>query len=423
MNSSKQHDTDHDPFLALRYREFIYFLANKFFLTIGIQMQNVIVGWQVYEWTHDVMALGLIGLAEAIPFIITSLFSGHVADNYNRKNIILLFTGLFILMTAGLLFLSMHATTVFESYGTLPIYAAVCLVGVIRGFLSAAFPSILSQIVPRKAYGNAATWNSSVWHIASVVGPAFAGLLIAVGYSTAYLIDLFFIALSFVAFLFIANRPLEVKKQTETMYESIRAGIRFVFSNQLILGALSLDLFAVLFGGAVALLPAFSDRILHMGSVELGFLRAAPAMGATIMALIIAYRPMGKKAGRSLFISVAAFGGATILFGLSDSFAAAFVCLLLTGAFDNVSVVIRHTILQLSTPDHMRGRVSAVNGIFIGSSNEIGSFESGLTADFMGIRRAIVFGGIMTIFVVASTARMAPKLRKLDMKELEEPTA
>lgn len=423
MSTQEDIPAEHDPFLALRYREFNFFLANKFFLTLGIQMQNVIVGWQVYEWTHDVLALGLIGLAEAIPFIVTSLFSGHVADNYNRKKIILLFTGLFVLMTVGLLFLSMHAQAVFESYGTLPIYAAICLVGVIRGFLSAAFPTILAQIVPRKAYGNAATWNSSIWHIASVIGPAMAGLLIALGYSTAYFIDLFFIVLSFVAFLFIANRPMEAQKQTETMYESIRAGIRFVFSNQLILGALSLDLFAVLFGGAVALLPAFSDRILHMGSVELGFLRAAPAIGATIVAFIIVYRPVGKKAGRSLFISVAGFGGATILFGLSDSFAAAFVCLLLTGAFDNVSVVIRHTILQLSTPDHMRGRVSAVNGIFIGSSNEIGAFESGATADIMGIRKAIVFGGIMTVLVVVSTARLAPKLRKLDMKKLEEPTA
>ena len=269
MRSQKNSAAEHDPFLALRYREFNFFLANKFFLTLGIQMQNVIVGWQVYEWTHDVMALGLIGLSEAIPFIVTSLFSGHVADNYNRKNIILLFTGLFVLMTAGLLFLSMHAQTVFESFGTLPIYAAVCLVGVIRGFLSAAFPTILAQIVPRKAYGNAATWSSSVWHIASVIGPAMAGLLIALSYSTAYFIDLLFIVLSFVAFMFIANRPIEAKAKTETMYESIRAGIRFVFSNQLILGALSLDLFAVLFGGAVALLPAFSDRILHMGSVEL----------------------------------------------------------------------------------------------------------------------------------------------------------
>jgi MFS family permease len=423
MTSRSNQTTDHDPFLALRYREFKFFLANKFFLTIGIQMQNVIVGWQVYEWTHDVMALGLIGLAEAIPFIITSLFSGHVADTFNRKKIILLFSGLFVLMTTGLLFMSMYAGVVYDRFGTIPIYVAVCLVGVIRGFLSAAFPSILAQIVPRKAYGNAATWNSSVWHIAAVVGPAFAGLLIALGYSTAYLIDLFFIVLSFVAFLFITNRPVEAKKQSETMYESIRAGIHFVFSNQLILGALSLDLFAVLFGGAVALLPAFSDNILNMGSVELGFLRAAPAMGATIMALIIAYRPIGKKAGRSLFISVAAFGAATILFGLSETFWAAFFCLLLTGAFDNVSVVIRHTILQLSTPDSMRGRVSAVNGIFIGSSNEIGAFESGATADFMGIRRAIVFGGIMTVLVVATTARMAPKLRKLDMQDLEEPTA
>ncbi|MEN9441671.1 MAG: hypothetical protein RLZ33_1748, partial [Bacteroidota bacterium] len=223
---------------------------------------------------------------------------------------------------------------------------------------------------------------------------------------------------AFLAFLFIASKPIPVKEKSESLFESLSAGIKFVFKNQLILGALSLDLFAVLFGGAVALLPAFADKVLHAGAVELGFLRAAPAVGAVLMALIIAYKPPTKNAGRNLFLSVGAFGLATILFGLSTNFYLALFFLFLTGAFDNVSVVIRHTILQLSTPDNMRGRVSAVNGIFIGSSNEIGAFESGAAARALGLRPSIVFGGIMTVLVVLATAKLAPKLRKLNIDHL-----
>jgi MFS family permease len=276
----------------------------------------------------------------------------------------------------------------------------------------------MSQIIPRSVYANAATWNSTVWHIASVVGPSLAGILIAINYSTAYMVDISFLIMSFVAFLFIKSKPLPVKQKTESLFESLSAGIKFVFKNQLILGALTLDLFAVLFGGAVALLPAFADEVLHAGAVELGFLRAAPAIGAVIMALIIAYKPPTKNAGRNLFLSVGAFGFATICFGLSTNFYVALFFLFLTGAFDNVSVVIRHTILQLSTPDNMRGRVSAVNGIFIGSSNEIGAFESGITARAFGVKPSIVLGGILTILVVVVTARLTPKLRKLNIDNL-----
>jgi MFS family permease len=269
-------------------------------------------------------------------------------------------------VTGALLYLSTDASSFIQRYGTLPIFSMIVLVGVIRGFLSAAFPSILSQIVPRELYGNAATWNSTVWHGASILGPSVAGLLIAVGYTTAYTVDITFISLSFLAFLFIASKPVPPRQKSETLYESLTSGIKFVFKNQVVLGALSLDLFAVLFGGAVALLPAFAEEILHAGAVELGFLRAAPAIGAVVMAFIIAYKPPTKNAGRNLFLSVGAFGLSTILFGLSENIWMAFFFLFLTGAFDNVSVVIRHTVLQLATPDNMRGRVSAVNGIFIG---------------------------------------------------------
>jgi MFS family permease len=276
----------------------------------------------------------------------------------------------------------------------------------------------MAQIVPRELYANAATWNSTLWHVASIVGPSLAGFMIAASYSAAYTMDISFIIIAFFSFILIANKPMPVKEKSESLFESISAGIKFVFKNQLILGALSLDLFAVLFGGAVALLPAFADEVLHAGAIELGFLRAAPAIGAVLMALLIAYKPPTHNAGRNLFLSVGAFGGATILFGLSTNFFWAFFFLFLTGAFDNVSVVIRHTILQLSTPDNMRGRVSAVNGIFIGSSNEIGAFESGATARAFGLKPSIVLGGILTVAVVLVTARLAPKLRKLNIDQL-----
>jgi MFS family permease len=408
----------HDPFAVLRLKEYKFYLANRFLLTMGITMQSVIVGWQVYDITKDVFALGMIGLSEAIPFIVISIFSGHIADTFNRKKIILWFTFLFILVTGALLYLSTDASSFIQRYGTLPIFSMIVLVGVIRGFLSAAFPSILSQIVPRELYGNAATWNSTVWHGASILGPSVAGLLIAVGYTTAYTVDITFISLSFLAFLFIASKPIPPREKSETLYESLTSGIKFVFKNQVVLGALSLDLFAVLFGGAVALLPAFAEEILHAGAVELGFLRAAPAIGAVVMAFIIAYKPPTKNAGRNLFLAVGAFGLSTILFGLSENIWMAFFFLFLTGAFDNVSVVIRHTVLQLATPDNMRGRVSAVNGIFIGSSNEIGAFESGATARAFGLKPSIIVGGILTVIVVAVTAKLAPKLRQLNIKEL-----
>jgi MFS family permease len=409
----------HDPFAVLRVKEFNFFLTNKFFFTLGIQMQSVIVGWQIYALTKDVFALGMIGLAEAIPFIAVSLFSGHVADHFDRKKIILLFTFLLLVATGILFYFTLNTSTVLKTYGTLPIFIIIGFVGVIRGFLSAAFPSIMSQIVPRALYSNAATWNSTVWHIASVVGPASAGFLISISYETAYIIDILLIAISFLAFLFIKSKPIPVKEKVESLFESLSAGIKFVFKNQLVLGALSLDLFAVLFGGAIALLPAFADKVLHAGAVELGFLRAAPAVGAVVMALIIAYKPLDHNAGRNLFISVGLFGLATVLFGICTNFYWALFFLFLTGAFDNVSVVIRHTVLQLSTPDEMRGRVSAVNGIFIGSSNEIGAFESGATARMFGLKPSIVLGGALTIGVVLVIAKLAPKLRKLNIDSLK----
>lgn len=416
MNSS---DIKHDPFAVLRVKEFKFFLFTRFFLTLAIQMQGVIIGWQIYKITNDELALGMTGLAEAIPFIIVSLFSGHVADVVSRKKIIVIATSFLILSTSALLYFSLDTSTILQHFGTLPIFLVIGFIGIVRGFISAAFPSFMSQLIPRELYTNAATWNSTVWHVASIVGPAVAGFICAISFTVAYEVNIILIALAVICFLFIAAKPLPKREKKESLPESLSAGIKFVFSNQLILGALSLDLFAVLFGGAVAMLPAYADKILHVGSVELGFLRAAPAVGAVLMALIIAYKPPTKNAGRNLFISIAAFGAATILFAISTNYYLALFFLVLTGAFDNVSVVIRHSILQLATPDEMRGRVSAVNSIFIGSSNEIGAFESGVAARFMGLKASVVFGGIMTILIVAATAKIAPKLRKLDLRKIK----
>jgi MFS family permease len=415
MNARK---TDHDPFAALRIKEFLFFLNTRFFLTLGIQMQGVIVAWQIYDLTNNKLSLGIIGLAEAFPFILTSLFSGHVADIVSRKRIILISICLLTLSTSALLYFSLDGSYIIKTYGTLPIYLVFGFIGVVRGFISAAFPAFMSQIVPRELYSNSAIWNSSIWHTGAVVGPVVAGFICAVSFPSAYSVNLVFICIAILSFVFIGSKPLPLREKKETITQSLSGGIKFVFSNQLILGALSLDLFAVLFGGAVAMLPAFSKEILFAGPMELGFLRAAPAVGAIVTAIILAYKPITKHAGKNLFINVALFGLATILFAVSTNYYLSLFFLFLTGAFDNVSVVIRHTILQLSTPDSMRGRVSAVNSIFIGSSNEIGAFESGVTASAMGLVPSVVFGGAMTILIVCVTARFSPKLRQLDLEKI-----
>lgn len=310
----------HDPFAALRIKEFLFFLNTRFFLTLAIQMQSVIVGWQVYDITHDKLSLGLICLAEAIPFIIVSFFSGHVADTVSRKLIIIVSVSFLIISTSALLYFSLKTSTILTEYGTLPIYLVFCFIGVVRGFISAAFPAFMAQIVPREHYANSATWNSSIWHVGAVIGPAIAGIVCAISISAAYTANVVFIVLSIISFVFIASKPVPVKVQKETLQQSLAGGIKFVFSNQLILGALSLDLFAVLFGGAVAMLPAFAYEILFVGPAELGFLRAAPAVGAIFTAIILAYKPITKNAGRNLFLNVGLFGVATILFGISTNY-------------------------------------------------------------------------------------------------------
>lgn len=416
---TQENSPKHDPYLALRQKEFQFFLFSRFFLTIGVQIIAVVVGWQIYKITHDPLSLGLIGLAEAIPSLVVALYAGHIADKVNRKKI-LLWCNMILVLCAGLMVLfTTPSVNIIELYGTSPLYAVIFIMGIARGFFGPAIFALLAQIVPREGYANAAAWNSTNWHIAAVAGPALGGLLYGfAGIHFTYIISTLAIGMGLVLMWLIKSKPLNKIEEKISLRESIMSGVRFVFSNQIVLGAMSLDLFAVLFGGAVALLPIFADKILHCGPEGLGFLRAAPAAGAVVMALIMAHRGNMKNAGKNLLACVAGFGICMILFAISTNFWFSLFVLFISGVFDNVSVVIRSTIVQLKTPDHMRGRVSAVNNIFIGSSNELGSLESGVAAKLMGTVTSVIFGGCMTLIVVGTTYFKAPKLRNLDMTKV-----
>ena len=405
-----------DAYAVLRIGEFRSFLLARFFLTVAIQMQSVIVGWQIYEITKDAFSLGLIGIAEAIPFLSIALLGGHVADIFNRKKIILISVIAYLLGATALFLITFKFSYCLALYGAVPIYAIIFATGFARGFIFPAQTAFMAQIVPRELYGNSSTWNSTVWHIAAMSGPAIGGLIYGfVNINAAYLTVVGFVLLSIVMYLGIKSRPVTPKEKKESLFQSLSTGVRFVFKNQIILGALALDMFAVLFGGAVILLPVFAGEVLKVGPEGLGFLRAAPATGAICMALFLAYNPPLKKAGRNLFIGVFGFGACIILFALSTNFYLSLILLMMSGMFDNISVIIRATIIQLLTPDNMRGRVASVNSIFIGSSNEIGSFESGLAARIMGLIPSVIFGGGMTLMIAGVTAKVSPILRRLNL--------
>ena len=377
-------------------------------------MQSVIVGWQIYQLTHSALSLGMIGLSEAIPFLSISLFSGHVADVVNRKKIILITNFIYFLCAFGLLLISTSYHFILAEYGVSPIYFIIFITGFARGFLSPAQAAYASQLVPRELFGNASTWNSLAWQTAEVTGPAVGGLIYGFsGVGSAYTIVFIMSGVAFLFFTLVTKKPLPERKAEESIWQSLSHGLKFVFNDQIILSAITLDMFAVFFGGAVSMLPIFADKVLHIGAKGLGFLRASSAVGEIIMSVVQAHYPMFKNAGRNLLFCVFGFGVSIILFAISKNFYLSLFLLLLSGMFDNVSVVIRATIIQLFTPDEMRGRVSAVNGIFIGSSNELGSFESGLAATLMGLVPSVIFGGSMTLIVVATIRSFAPKLKKL----------
>jgi MFS family permease len=407
----------HDPYAVLRLPDYRLFVAARLCLTLALQIQAVVVGWQIYDITKDALSLGLIGLAEAIPSIVVALYAGHVADHTSRKKIIV--TCVLVLLVCSILLLAYTTDLGFflRQQGVLPIYTVIFLSGIARGFMGPAIFSFMPQIIKNKElYANAVSWNTTIWQSASVAGPAVGGLVYGFwGITASYGLDVGLMMLASLFFILIPGRPLPVSTTKLKIKESLLTGLRFVFGNQILLSAISLDLFAVLFGGAVALLPIFAAEILHTGPQGLGFLRAAPAIGSVLMAVYITHHPVRAQAGKKMLLCVAGFGVCMILFGLSSSFWLSLVVLALSGAFDSISVIIRSTLMQMLTPEHMKGRVSSVNNIFVGSSNEIGAFESGLTARLMGAVASVVFGGCMTLTVVGFTAWKADKLRRLEL--------
>ena len=412
-----------DPYAALRYKEFNIFLLLRFILVFAWSMQFIVIEWQVYSLTKDPLFLGIIGLMEIIPALSMALFAGHIVDQREKRNLFLCCIGLFSLISLGLFFLS--EASVMASWGQksilYTIYGFVFFGGLLRAFFGPTIFSLVALIVPKKAYPNAATWNSTTWQMASILGPAMAGLTINwIGTHWSLGIIFVLVLLSFLMGLLISKKPVLNPKIGEPVIQSLKEGVRFVFKTKAILGALSLDMIAVLFGGAVALLPVFAQDILKVGPEGFGVLRAAPAVGAFLTMLTTAYIPISRRAGMKLLVAVFGFGISIIVFGLSSVFWISVVALFFSGVTDGVSMVIRQTILQLKTPDHMRGRVSSVNSMFVGSSNELGAFESGLTAKLMGTVTAVVFGGSMTLLTAITTGLVSPSFRNLDLeKDLE----
>lgn len=403
-----------DAYAALRIADFRFFISARFCVTLAIQIQGVVVGYQVYEITKDAFSLGLIGLAEAVPSIVVSLYAGHVADVVMRKKIIVwcLLTLLFV--SAGLLFFTTDPGAFLLNYGVLPIYSVIFVSGIARGFLTPANFSFMPQLVPRELFPNAVTINSTTWETASIAGPALGGLMYGLlGITASYAADVLLTIAGLMLILNVASKPLPPESEEQGVYDKIKAGLRFVFTNKIVLAAISLDLFAVLFGGAVALLPIFADQILHVGPSGFGLLRAAPSIGALLIAFIVMHNPIRRNMGRLLLWCVAGFGLCMIGFGVSKNFWLSLFLLVTSGAFDCVSVIIRLTLLQTLTPENMKGRVSAVNNIFIGSSNEIGMFESGVAARAMGVVPSVIFGGCMTVAVVSTIAWLGKSLRRL----------
>jgi MFS family permease len=403
----------HDSYAALRHREFRWFIVSLFTMVIASQLQAVVVGWQVYGLTHDPLSLGLIGLAEALPFIGVALPAGYLADRRDRRAISVAMLFVLACCSAALLAFSL-APGLLPRVGVGPIYATIFVSGIARGILQPARQALSAEIIPRSVYQNAIAWRSSTWQTASVIGPAVGGLLYGfAGPVTSYGVAMLLMLVALGGFLLVRYEPTPRSLESQSMFAELLTGLRFVWSEHAILAALSLDLFSVFLGGAEALLPVFASEILKVGPQGLGLLRAAPAAGAVTMGIFLAHRPPFKRAGRTMLVAVAVFALAIVGFGLSRSYYLSLALLALSGMADNVSVVIRSTLIQLLTPPQMLGRVSAVNSIFIGSSNELGAFESGVAARLLGAVPAVVLGGSAALAVVGLTARLVPRLRTL----------
>jgi MFS family permease len=418
-------EISHDPYGALREPPFRWFIVSLLALTLGVQVQGIAVAWQLYRTTGDPLALGLAGLAEALPFLLLALPAGHWADRHNRRTLSLI--GISVLVVCAVVLLVM-AVSMRGSSGTtvatatagtwgwsspIAIYLVLAVTGFARAVLQPARQALGTMIVPTRLFANAVTWRSSTWQFASVLGPAIGGLIFAfAGAVATYVVTLLLLvfALWCMAMVRIPDASRIVPADSTA---GVLEGVRFVFRDKLVLAALSLDLLAVLFGGATALLPVFTTTVLHVSPQWLGYLRAAPAVGAVLMALVLAHQPPMERAGRTLLAAVAVWGMSIIGFALSRDVWVSCLLLAMGGAVDSISVVIRSTLLQARTPPHLMGRVMAVGSIFVGSANEIGAFESGLTARLFGAVNSVLFGGIATLGVVATMAVTSPRLRRL----------
>ncbi|HEV3308037.1 MAG TPA: MFS transporter [Candidatus Sulfotelmatobacter sp.] len=395
--------------IAFTHPGFVLFELARFLIVSAVEMQAVAVGWQVYDITKRALDLGLVGLAQFLPGILLFLVSGHASDHFERRKVLSACYAGYALCSGLLLLLAARST-----HSVLPIYVVLILLGVVRSFNGTASRSILPQLVPEEHFSNAVAWNATVFQAATIIGPSLGGILYALfhGPSAVYAVAMLTAAGALLSMFRIKTRPQARRREPATL-KTVLAGLHFIWREKLILGAISLDLFAVLLGGAVALLPVYAREILHTGPWGLGLLRTAPGVGAALMAVALAHRPLRGRAGPTLLWSVAGFGVFTILFGVSTSLVLSLISLVLLGAADMVSVIIRATLVQLRTPDEMRGRVMAVDMVFIGTSNELGQFESGLTANWFGTVPAVILGGIGTLLVIALWAWIFPDLRRI----------
>ncbi len=393
-----------NPYAALRYPEFRLYALGSFLFTAALLIQEVVLGYELYRLTHDPLTLGFIGLAEALPYIGVSLFGGHTADNRDKKTIIQLAIG--VVLTGSLILIwATHPSERLRFSQTellALVYFVLFLIGLARGFFSPAASSLKAYLTPREVYANASVWYSIAWQGGAIIGPGIAGFLLAyLGLTTTLVVVTGLIALVFLLQSFISRKPIPASELPKaSLRESLKEGLRYVWKTKILLYSISLDLAAVLFGGVVAILPVFAEDILKVGPEGLGVLRAAPSVGALITFAALVYFPATENAWRNMLLAVAGFGVATLVFAISTNFWLSTVMLFLTGAFDGISVVIRQTIMQVMPPDHLRGRVSSVNGMFVSASNEIGAFESGVAAKFFGTVPSVLLGGALTMVIV-----------------------
>jgi MFS family permease len=399
--------------IAFTHPDFVLFQIARFLIVAAVEMQAVAVGWQVYDITKRALDLGLVGLAQFLPGILLFLVSGHASDRFDRRKVLGVCYAGYAVCSGFLLVIAQVEAHSVRAISVRPIYAVLILLGVVRSFNGTASRSILPQLVPDEHFANAVAWNATTFQAATILGPSLGGILYALfrGPSAVYAAAMLTAAGALVSTFRIRTRRQARRREPMTL-KTVFAGLHFIWREKLILGAISLDLFAVLLGGAVALLPVYAREILHTGPWGLGLLRTAPAVGAAVMAVALAHRPLRGRAGPTLLWAVAGFGVFTILFGISTSLVLSLLSLICLGASDMISVIIRATLTQLRTPDEMRGRVMAVDMVFIGTSNELGQFESGLTAQWFGTVPAVLLGGVGTLIVIALWAWKFPELRR-----------